>query len=60
MPTYADRVAPFGTTIFSEINTLAQQHNALNLSQGRPDFDGPEVMLEAAMEAIRTGIGNQS
>ncbi|MCA9882052.1 MAG: aminotransferase class I/II-fold pyridoxal phosphate-dependent enzyme [Anaerolineae bacterium] len=59
MPTYADRVAPFGTTIFSEINTLAQEYNALNLSQGRPDFDGPQVMLEAAIDAIRTGKGNQ-
>ncbi|QPC80569.1 aminotransferase class I/II-fold pyridoxal phosphate-dependent enzyme [Phototrophicus methaneseepsis] len=59
MPTYAQRVVPFGTTIFSEINELAQKHNALNLSQGKPDFDGPQVMLDAAIESIRTGQANQ-
>src|SRR5690606_33619959 len=41
MPTYARRVSSFGTTIFTEINNLARQHNAVNLGQGMPDFDGP-------------------
>jgi len=38
MPIPAFRVATFGTTIFTEINTLAQQYGALNLGQGKPDF----------------------
>ena len=33
MSTFASRVATFGTTIFTEINILAQQYNALNLGQ---------------------------
>lgn len=59
MPTYANRVAQFGTTIFTEINELALQHNAINLGQGRPDFDGPAEIIEAAAEAMRSGKGNQ-
>jgi len=51
----ADRAAGFGTGIFTEMNVLARQHNAINLSQGFPDFDGPEVVKAAAMAAIRDG-----
>jgi N-succinyldiaminopimelate aminotransferase len=47
MPRYANRVASFGTTIFTEINELAQRHNAVNLGQGRPDFDGPRLAIDA-------------
>lgn len=59
MPRIADRVVPFGTTIFTEINQLAQQHNALNLGQGMPDFDGPAAAIEAAVAALRSGKSNQ-
>lgn len=59
MPTTANRVAAFGTTIFTEINTLAQEHNAVNLGQGRPDFDGPQAAIEAAVAALRSGKANQ-
>src|SRR6266566_4501738 len=34
MSTPSRRVATFGTTIFTEINMLAQQYDALNLVQG--------------------------
>jgi N-succinyldiaminopimelate aminotransferase len=59
MPSIASRVAGFGTTIFTEINTLAQQHNAINLGQGRPDFDGPNAIVEACVAALRSGQYNQ-
>ncbi len=59
MPNYARRVAAFGTTIFSEINDLAQQYQAINLGQGRPDFDGPQAIVDAAIEALRSGHANQ-
>lgn len=59
MPTYARRVAPFGTTIFAEINTLAAQYNAVNLGQGRPDSDGPSDIIEVVIDALKTGKGNQ-
>ncbi|MBB1487912.1 pyridoxal phosphate-dependent aminotransferase [Oceanospirillum sediminis] len=35
-----------GTTIFSVMSHLAAQHDAVNLSQGFPDFEGPELMRE--------------
>ena len=34
---------------------LADDHQALNLSQGYPDFDGPDWLKQAAIEAIRSG-----
>lgn len=59
MPTMSNRVAGFGTTIFTEINQLAQQHNAINLGQGKPDFDGPADIVEAAVRALQSGQFNQ-
>ena len=59
MSKMSDRVAGFGTTIFTEINQLAQQHNALNLGQGKPDFDTPPQVIAAAVEALQAGSKNQ-
>lgn len=59
MPPIANRVAHYGTTIFSTINDLASAHQAVNLGQGRPDFDGPYEVIEAAMAAMRDGRANQ-
>jgi N-succinyldiaminopimelate aminotransferase len=49
------RLRPYGTTIFSEMTRLAQQHGAINLAQGFPDFDGPAAVVDAAIGALRTG-----
>lgn len=59
MSTIANRVAGFGTTIFTEINELAQQHNAINLGQGKPDFDGPQEAIDAFVRALQSGKHNQ-
>lgn len=59
MPSYANRVSTFGTTIFTEINELAAKYNAINLGQGKPDFDGPTIIVEAAVQALRSGQANQ-
>jgi N-succinyldiaminopimelate aminotransferase len=48
------KLKPFGTTIFSEMTHLAQKHGAINLSQGFPDFEGPDEIKEAAVAAIRS------
>ena len=52
----AQRVASFGTTIFSEMTALANAHEAINLGQGFPDFAAPSFVKEAAIEAIRAEI----
>ena len=54
-----EKLRPFGTTIFAEMSALALKTGAVNLGQGFPDTDGPSVVAEAAIEAIRTGRGNQ-
>src|SRR5215470_5262163 len=59
MSTSANRVATFGTTIFTEINMLAQQYNALNLGQGKPDFDAPPDVIAKMVEALQAGKYNQ-
>jgi N-succinyldiaminopimelate aminotransferase len=53
----ARRLEPFGTSVFGEMTRLALQHSAVNLSQGFPDFDGPDFAKEAAIAAIRAGHG---
>ena len=44
-----------GTTIFTVMSALAQQHNAINLSQGFPDFPIDEQLSALLGEAARTG-----
>ncbi|HVO94981.1 MAG TPA: aminotransferase class I/II-fold pyridoxal phosphate-dependent enzyme [Terriglobales bacterium] len=56
MATMSKRVAGFGTTVFVEINNLARRHNAVNLGQGAPDFDGPPEVLAAAVEAVNSAL----
>jgi N-succinyldiaminopimelate aminotransferase len=45
----------FGTTIFAEMSGLAVATGAINLGQGFPDTDGPQEVLDAAVDAIRSG-----
>lgn len=52
----AQRVSGFGTTIFSEMTALANEHQAINLGQGFPDFAAPDFMKEAAVAAIKADI----
>lgn len=53
------RLDGLGTTIFAEMSALAVSTGAINLGQGFPDVDGPPSIAEAAVEAIRGGLGNQ-
>ena len=57
MPTsfVAQRFAHFGQSIFAEYTALAIKHNAINLAQGFPDFDGPDLAKQAAIAAIQAG-----
>ena len=44
-----------GTTIFSVMSALAAEHNAINLSQGFPDFPVDPELSELIYEASRNG-----
>ena len=55
IPRVSDRLRPFGTTIFAEMTALANEHGAVNLSQGFPDEPGPELAHDAAARAMRAG-----
>ena len=50
------KLAGFGTTIFAEMSALAAETGAVNLGQGFPDTDGPPQVLDAAIDAIRSGV----
>lgn len=49
-----------GVTIFSVMTALAQRLNALNLSQGFPDFPAPEALLQALAKATLDGNNQYS
>jgi N-succinyldiaminopimelate aminotransferase len=46
-------------SIFGEMSALATRVGAVNLGQGFPDTDGPDLVRDAAIEALRTGRGAQ-
>ena len=48
----------FTESVIREMTRLAVQHKAVNLAQGFPDFPAPEILKNAAREAI-TGDVNQ-
>jgi len=44
-----------GATIFSKMSALAQTENAINLSQGFPDFNCSPKLIELVNQAMRNG-----
>ncbi len=53
MPSTASRLSVFTESVIRSTTRLANQHGAINLSQGFPDFDPPEVLLEGLERATR-------
>ena len=51
-PLGARRTHQFGETIFSEFTALANEHGAVNLGQGAPDFAPPDFVLRAGRAAM--------
>lgn len=45
-----------GTTIFTVMSALAREHQAINLSQGFPDFDCDPTLADLASHYIRQGF----
>ena len=52
---FASKLPAVGTTIFTRMSQLAAECGAINLSQGFPDFDGPEALREALCRAVQAG-----
>jgi aspartate/methionine/tyrosine aminotransferase len=51
----SSRIADFKDSIFGVISRLAREHQAVNLGQGFPDFDGPEFLKEIAYQKMKEG-----
>jgi len=49
-----------GTSIFTRMSQLAAETGALNLSQGFPDFDGPQALRDAVGQHIASGHNQYS
>ena len=49
------RLPRVGTTIFTIMSGLAAKHGAINLSQGFPDFDPPQRLLERVSHHMAAG-----
>jgi aminotransferase len=52
----AQRVHYFTESVIREMTRLANQHGAINLGQGMPDFDPPQELKDAACRAIQDGF----
>ena len=55
-PAISSRLPNVGTTIFTVMSALAQQHGAVNLGQGFPDFDCDPALLDAVTKAMHAGL----
>ncbi|OFW43350.1 MAG: methionine aminotransferase [Acidobacteria bacterium RIFCSPLOWO2_12_FULL_67_14b] len=49
------KLPDIGVSIFSVMTRLANEHKAINLSQGFPDFDCDPALVEAVAKAMRDG-----
>jgi methionine aminotransferase len=59
-PTPRSKLPDVGTTIFAVIGDLAAKHQALNLSQGAPNFDCDPRLVDQAVAAMRAGRNQYS
>ncbi|MEI8265527.1 MAG: pyridoxal phosphate-dependent aminotransferase [Betaproteobacteria bacterium] len=50
------RLPKVGTTIFTVMSALANEHQAVNLGQGFPDFDCDPALVEDVARAMRGGL----
>jgi aspartate/methionine/tyrosine aminotransferase len=59
-PRLSDRVQKFPESVIREMTRIAALNDAINLSQGYPDFDPPKEMTEAAKRALDAGYNQYS
>ena len=60
MPKYPSliksKLPKVGTTIFTAMSQLANEHNAINLSQGFPDFSSSEELTSLVNQSMKKGL----
>jgi methionine aminotransferase len=54
--TIVSKLPHVGTTIFTVMSRLAQEHSAINLSQGFPDFDCAKELRDLVTKYINAGL----
>lgn len=55
-PTFQSKLPHVGTTIFTVMSKMANEYNAINLSQGFPDFNPPEALMNLAVKYMKAGF----
>ncbi len=55
LPGLRSKLPATGTTIFTVMSALAQQHGAVNLGQGFPDYPIDPALIDLVTEAMRAG-----
>lgn len=56
LPALKSRLPDVGTTIFTVMSALAQEHRAVNLGQGFPDFGCDSRLLDGVTRAMHAGL----
>ena len=54
-PDIESKLPDVGTTIFTVMSRLAHDHGAINLSQGFPDFEPPDALLDGVTHYLKSG-----
>lgn len=54
-PYISSKLPQVGTTIFTVMSRLAQECDAINLSQGFPDYNGPQDLLDSVTYHLNAG-----
>lgn len=55
MPKLSDRVHTFTDSVIRRMTRISDEHGAINLSQGFPDFDPPKEIMDALAKAAYEG-----
>ena len=52
---YKSKLPNIGTNIFSTMGALANKHDAINLSQGFPNFESDSILIDLVSKAMQSG-----
>ena len=55
-PALESKLPKVGTTIFTVMSALAQEHKAVNLGQGFPDFNADPKLIDHVSQAMKEGL----